>query len=108
MFAIYPDGRVTGTNGVEKVEKQVAPADVEQLLTTINGEYQWFTAEIFSTYLAPCKQCYAHLVTVSYNGQEKTVTGVDGTTAAPPGFGFTLAHIRPLLPAFNSASPAAP
>ena len=108
MFAIYPDGRVTGTNGVDNVEKQVTPAEVEQLLTIINDEYQWFTAEIFSTYLTPCRQCYAHLVTVAYNDQVKTVTGVDGTTASPPGFGFSLAHIRPLLPVLNPPAQAAP
>lgn len=98
LFAIYPDGRVTGTDGVNTVEHQVDPARVEELLVAISVEHQWFTDEIYSTYLTPCRQCFAHLISISYEGQQKAVTGVDGTTAAPPGFAFALAEIRPLLP----------
>jgi len=101
LFAIYPDGRVLGDDGVNKVEKQVAPAEVEQLLTAISVDHKWFTAEIYSTYLNPCRQCFAHYIDISYNGQQKAATGVDGTTAMPPGYAFALAEIRPLLPEFN-------
>jgi hypothetical protein len=103
LFAIYPDGRITGSDGVNTVEKQVAPADIELLLTAISVDHQWFTDEIYSTYLNPCRQCYAHFIDISYDGQQKAVTGVDGTTAMPPGYAFALAEIRPLLPEFASA-----
>jgi len=101
LFAIYPDGRVTGTDGVNKVEKQVTPAEVEHLLTVISVDHKWFTADIYSTYLTPCRQCFAHNISISYDAQEKSATGVDGTTAMPPGYAFALAEIRPLLPVIN-------
>ncbi|MBK8783736.1 MAG: hypothetical protein IPO22_18455 [Anaerolineales bacterium] len=103
LFAIYPDGRVTGSDGVKEVEKQIAPEEVEQLLVAISVEHLWFTNEIYSTYLNPCRQCFAHYIDISYNGQAKSATGVDGTTAMPPGYAFALAEIRPLLPEINPA-----
>ncbi|MBC7877191.1 MAG: hypothetical protein H7Y59_08490 [Anaerolineales bacterium] len=103
LFAIYPDGRVTGNDGVNTVEKQVDPADVEQTLATISGEYKWFTDAIYGRYLTPCRQCFAHYVTISYDGQEKTVSQVDGTASMPVGYTLTLSVIRPLLPELNPA-----
>jgi hypothetical protein len=98
LYAIYPDGRVLGNNGVNDVERQVDPAEVENLLTVISVDHQWFTNEIYSTYLNPCRQCFAHYISISYNGQEKAVTGVDGRTAMPPGYALALAEIRPCFP----------
>ena len=98
LFAIYPDGRITGTDGVNQVEKQIDSVEVETLLTAISVDHKWFTNEIYSTYLNPCRQCFAHYIDISYNGEQKAVTGVDGTTAMPPGYAFALAEIRPLLP----------
>jgi simple sugar transport system permease protein len=98
LYAIYPDGRITATDGQTQVETQISPAEVEQLLVAISVDHGWFTNEIFSTYLNPCRQCFAHYIDISYDGQQKAVTGVDGTTARPPGFAFALAEIRPLLP----------
>lgn len=103
LFAIYPDGRVTGTDGVKTVETKVNPAEVEDLLVAISVEHEWFTNEIYSTYLTPCRQCFAHYISISYDGQAKAATGVDGTTAMPPGYAFALAEIRPLLPKINPA-----
>lgn len=103
LYAVYPDGKITGSDGVNSIEKQVEPAEVENLLTAISVDHQWFTNEIYSTYLNPCRQCFAHYIDISYNGEQKAVTGVDGTTAMPPGYAFALAEIRPLLPDFNSA-----
>ncbi len=100
LFAIYPDGRIIANNGVTDMEKQVPPEEVENLLTAISVEHKWFTDEIYSTYLNPCRQCFAHYIVVSYEGQEKSATGVDGTTAMPPDYAFALASIRPLLPNF--------
>ena len=101
MYAIYPDGRVSGDNGEGKVEAQVSASDVVQVLATISNEYGWFTDEIFDTYLTPCRQCFVHYVLVSYDGQEKGATATDGTTAMPSEYGFTLSVITPLLPELN-------
>ena len=103
MYAIYSDGRIVGTAGGNKVEKQLTPAEVENMLIAISVDHKWFTNDIYSTYLNPCKQCFAHYIIISYDGQEKGVTGVDGTTAMPPGYAFALAEIRPLLPEINPA-----
>lgn len=101
LFAIYPDGHITGTDGVNQVKKQIDATEVDHLLTAISVDHKWFTNEIYSTYLNPCKQCFAHYIDISYDGQQKAVTGVDGTTAMPPGYAFALAEIRPLLPEIN-------
>jgi len=98
MYAIYPDGRITGTDGVNTVERQVESAEVEEMLIAISVDHGWFTNEIYDTYLTPCRQCFAHYILISYDGQEKGATGTDGTTAMPPGYAFALAEIRPLLP----------
>jgi simple sugar transport system permease protein len=103
LFAIYPDGRVTANNGLHTLEKQVPAEDVERLLIAISVDHKWFTDEIYSTYLNPCRQCFAHYIDISFNGEEKSATGVDGTTAMPPGYAFALAEIRPFLPVFSSA-----
>jgi hypothetical protein len=88
---------------VDSLEKQVPAEDVERLLIAISVDHKWFTDEIYSTYLNPCRQCFAHYIDISYDGQEKSATGVDGTTAIPPGYSFALAEIRPFLPVFSSA-----
>lgn len=103
IYAIYPDGRITGTDGVITVENQVDSADVEEMLTSISMEHGWFTNEVYDTYLTPCRQCFAHYILISYNGQEKSVTGTDGTTVMPPGYAFALAELRPLLPNIEPA-----
>jgi galactofuranose transport system permease protein len=101
MYAIYADGRVVGDNGENKVEKMATAADVDNLLTSISDNYGWFSNEIRDSYHIPCRQCFAHYVIVASGGQEKGATAVDGGVAMPPGYGYTLAVIRPLLPEFN-------
>ena len=103
LFAIYPDGRVLGNDGVNNVESEVDPAQVEQMLAKISGDYKWFTDAIYGRYLTPCRQCFAHYVSVSYEGQEKTVSQVDGTASMPQGYTLTLALIRSVLPEMNPA-----
>jgi hypothetical protein len=103
LFAVYPDGRVVGNDGIRTVEKQVDPAEVEQTLARITGEYKWFTDAIYGRYLTPCRQCFAHNVSISYQGQEKTVSQGDGTASMPLGYTLTLAEIRALLPEMNPA-----
>jgi simple sugar transport system permease protein len=103
MYAIYPDGHVVGDNGVDTLEKQVTPAEVELLMATIVNEYDWYGNEIRDTYHHPCRQCYAHYLIVNRDGQEKGITAVDGGVDMPPNYGFTLSVIRPLLPVIEPA-----
>jgi len=103
LYAVYGDGRVTGSNGEQEVEAQVDPIEVERILTTISDEYGWFTEKMYSTYHNPCGTCYVHYLAVSYNGQEKTVTAVDGGVDMQPEYGYTLSIIRPILPIFTFA-----
>ena len=101
LYAIYTDGHVTASNGEQELETQVDLGDVEKALITITKEYGWFTEKMYSTYHNPCGTCYVHYLTISYNGQEKTVTAVDGGVDMQAEYGYTLSIIRPLLPKFN-------
>jgi galactofuranose transport system permease protein len=103
LFAIYPDGRVIGSSEIGHKEKDVSPTEVDQLLSSIRNDFSWFTGDIYSTYHNPCRQCFVHNIIVSDEGIQKAVTAVDGGTSMPPGYGFTLAAIRPFLPEMNSA-----
>jgi simple sugar transport system permease protein len=98
MYVIYPDGRIQKDDGINTTETKIAPTEVENLLKTITEDYGWYTNEIRDTYHVPCRQCFAHYVIVAYEGQEKGVTAVDGGVNMPPGYGFTLAVIRAVLP----------
>lgn len=104
LFAIYPDGRIIGNNGISEVQSQISPAAVEQMITTITLDYEWFTNEIYDTYHNPCRQCFTHYIVISHDGKEKSATGVDGTTVMPPGYELTLAAIRPVLPVIQPAN----
>lgn len=101
LYAVYPDGSVTGNNGATEIEGQVNPAEVESILRTIREEYGWFTDNMYSTWHNPCGTCYAHYLTISYDGQEKTITGVDGGVDMQAEYGYTLSIIRPILPKFS-------
>jgi ribose/xylose/arabinose/galactoside ABC-type transport system permease subunit len=100
LYAIYPDGLIVGDDGTNTTEKQVTPEKVTELLSAIN-EQGWFTDEMYDTWHTPCKQCYGHYVTVSYDGQERTVTGVNGGADAPPEYWHVVSLITGLLPEFS-------
>lgn len=102
LYAIYPDGRIVGDDGVNTVEKQITPEEVSELLSAINDQ-GWFTDEMYDTWHTPCRQCYGHYVTISYDGQEKTVKGVNGGTDAPAEYWHVVALITGLLPEFPPA-----
>ena len=103
LYAVYPDGRVVGKNGEQEVEGKADPAEIERILATVKDDYGWFTEKMYSTWHNPCGTCYAHYLTISYQGQEKTVTAVDGGVDMQPEFGYTLSIIRPILPKFTEA-----
>ncbi len=100
LYAIYPDGKVTGDNGAEKVEKQVVSAEVDKLLSNINN-LEWFTDNMYSASHVPCGACFTYFTSVSYQGQEKTVSCVDGGTDCPPNYWQMTALFNPFLPVFT-------
>ena len=103
MYAIYPDGRVTGDDGTNQLEKLVTPAEVELLMATVVDEYGWYKAEIRDSYHHPCRRCYAHYLVISDDGEVKGATAVDGGVDMPPNYSLSLSVIRPLLPLIDQA-----
>jgi hypothetical protein len=101
LYGIYPDGRIVGDDGTNRIEKQVNPADVGKLLSDISDK-GWFTEEMYSTSHVPCGQCFTYYLTVSYQGQEKTVQAVDGGTDAPADYWQVISIINAITPKFTS------
>jgi ribose/xylose/arabinose/galactoside ABC-type transport system permease subunit len=102
LYAIYPDGQIVGDDGVNTIEKQVSPEEVDTLLAGINN-YGWFTDEMYDTWHTPCRQCYGYYLTVSYQGQTKTVKGVDGGTDAPADYWQVISLVKAVVPEFPAA-----
>jgi ribose/xylose/arabinose/galactoside ABC-type transport system permease subunit len=101
LHAIYPDGGIVFDDGSDKVEVQVSPDEVGELLSRISGK-GWFTDELYDTWHTPCRQCYSYYITVVYQGQEKTVKAVDGGTDAPAEYWQVVAAINGVLSALDS------
>ena len=99
LYVIYSDGRIVGDNGTTKIEKQITPEEVQVILAAING-LGWFTDEMYDTWHARCGQCYGYYITISFNGQAKTVKGVDGGTDAPTTYWDCAALIIADIPKF--------
>ncbi len=102
LYGIYPDGRIVGDNGTQKIEKQVAPDEVDKLLSFISN-LGWFTDNMYSTSHLPCSVCYHYFTSVAYKGQEKTVEAVDGGTDAPAEYWLMTGQFSTLLPSFAPA-----
>jgi hypothetical protein len=102
LYAIYPDGRITGDNGTQKIEKQASSADVDKLLSEIN-DLGWFTDNMYSSSHIPCGACFTYYTSVLYKTQEKTVEAVDGGTDAPPNYWVMTSLLSTFLPAFTPA-----
>ncbi len=101
LYAIYPDGRITGSEGEKSVEKQVTVAEVNLLIAGII-EHEWFTNAHYDTWHTPCGQCYGYYLTVSANDQVKTVKGVDGGTDAPAAYWQVISLVKGIVPKFTS------
>jgi simple sugar transport system permease protein len=102
LYAIYPDGRIVGDNGTQKIEKQVAPDEVDKLLSFISN-LRWFTDNMYSTSHLPCGVCYTYFTSVLYEGQEKTVKAVDGGTDVPAEYWLMTGQLSTFLPSFAPA-----
>ncbi len=101
LYAIYPDGRVTGDNGTQQKEAQFTSADVDKLLSQIDA-MGWFTDNMYSTRHVPCGACYTYFTDIVYKGQEKNVEAVDGGVDAPSDYWQMTALLNPFLPKFDA------
>lgn len=102
LYAIYPDGRISGDDGTQTIAGQASTADVEALLASIE-QLGWFTDNMYSTSHTPCGQCFTYFTGVSLNGQEKTIKAVDGGTDAPAGYWLVTGKLSSILPKFPVA-----
>jgi simple sugar transport system permease protein len=100
VYAIYPDGLIVGDDGVDRIEDTVSPAAVEELLVGIRG-LGWFTPAMYNTWHDPCGQCYGYYVTVTDQGEAKTVRGVNGGTDAPADYWQVVSLIKGIIPPFE-------
>jgi galactofuranose transport system permease protein len=101
LYAIYPDGRVTGDNGAQQKVAQFTSADVDKLLSQIDA-MGWFTDNMYSTHHVPCGACYTYFTDIVYKGQEKNVQAVDGGVDAPSDYWQMTALLNPFLPKFDA------
>jgi len=100
IYAIYPDGLVVGDNGVDRIEARTTADSVGELLASIR-EFEWFTPELYNTWHDPCGQCYGYYVTVTDQGETKTVRGVNGGTDAPADYWQVISLIKAIVPPFE-------
>jgi simple sugar transport system permease protein len=100
VYAIFPDGRIEGDNGTDRIEKVATAEEVQTVLGRVRDE-GWFTAEMYNTWHTPCGQCYGYYITVSDQGESKTVRGVDGGTDAPAEYWQVVSLIKGITPLFE-------
>lgn len=100
LYAIYPDGKIIAREGTDVLEKQTTSSDVSALVSGIN-DLGWFTDTLYSTEHEPCGQCYTFFLTVSDQGQVKTVKAVNGGTDTPPAYWKVIALIDAIIPHFD-------
>ncbi len=102
LYAFYPDGRITGDDGVNKVEKQITTDELNLLISRIT-DMGWYTDELYDTWHTPCGQCYGYYLTLSGADQQKTVKGVDGGTDAPAVYWQIISLVKGAVPKFIMA-----
>lgn len=100
LYAFYPDGRITGDNGAEVIEKNITIEELDLLRAGIvdNG---WFTSELYDTWHTPCNQCYGYYLSVVNEDGVKTVKGVDGGTDAPSSYWQIISLVKGIIPKFS-------
>ncbi len=99
IFAFYPDGRIVGDDGEIVVEKEVTTEELNLLISRIT-DLGWFTDELYDTWHTPCGQCYGYYLTMSSDGEQKTVKGVDGGTDAPAVYWQIISLVKGMVPKF--------
>jgi hypothetical protein len=93
LYAVYPDGRVVSDLGSgTSTTGHLSSDEVDQLLSKISNA-GFFTDLFVTTYHPPCRACFRYSVTVTYNGQTKTVGAVDGGTDAPAEYWIVVSYL---------------
>jgi len=81
------------------VEKEVSTEELNLLISRIT-DLGWFTDELYDTWHTPCGQCYGYYLTLSSDGEQKTVKGVDGGTDAPAVYWQIISLVKGMVPKF--------
>jgi simple sugar transport system permease protein len=102
LYAVYSDGRISGDDGTQKIEKQVTPEEVDKLLGFISN-LGWFTDNMYTASHVPCGVCYTYFTSVAYKGQSKTISCVDGGTDCPSEYWLMTGQFSTILPKFAPA-----
>jgi len=103
LYAIYSDGRVVSDFGDGHPTSSQLPANkvtslLDAITTTPDAANGWFTDGWYNTYHMPCAACYTYSLTVTYKGQTKTVTAVDGGTDAMPEYWIVTGYLAEVIP----------
>ena len=93
VWSFYPDGRITGNTGQQKVEKKVTADEISTMVSDI--EKLGFSKLASTTHTA-CRDCFTYYITVKTSSQTKTVSAVDGGTDTPTDYWQVFAKIKRL------------
>ena len=96
LYSFYADGRILVDDGTTQSELKAEPAEIEQLLAAINAR-GWFSENMYDTWHTPCGQCFGYYVTVTFEGQTRTVKAVDGGTDAPADYWQVISSINGVI-----------
>jgi len=96
LYAAYADGRIDSELGGAPKNAQVASAKVEAVVGKI-AEVGFFTDVFFTTYHQPCQLCHQHSVTLTYQGQTKTVGFVEGGTDGTAKYWLVIGYLSDLF-----------
>ncbi|HLC06222.1 MAG TPA: hypothetical protein VJK02_24555, partial [Anaerolineales bacterium] len=93
QWTVYPDGRITSAQGPEY---RVSPEHVSSLLKEIESS-GFFEMSETSGRFSPCRDCFTYRITVSHEGQVRTVMAMDAAADTPAEFWQILERIRELV-----------
>jgi ribose/xylose/arabinose/galactoside ABC-type transport system permease subunit len=96
LSAIYDTGKITTDDGTNVTEMVTTPDQVTALVAKING-YGFFENWFQTTNPSRCGACYQYSTYVKYNGQGKTIGGVDGNTITPSEYLYMVGDINAIL-----------
>jgi hypothetical protein len=92
-WLIYADGTVQSADGTQRA---VAPAEVSALLAGLEG-LGFFEMQDAYGVDSQCADCFRYEITVTHDGQKKTVTTIDAAGDAPAELGQVLDQIQKVI-----------
>jgi len=100
QWTVYPDGRITSEQGPEY---RVSPERISSLLSEIES-LGFFVMSEASGRFSPCRDCFTYRITVSHEGQVRTVMAMDAAADTPAEFWQILERIRELVASLEQES----